>query len=217
MENHPPEPGQPHGCQIQTVPRLSAGKAELEGLGLRSRLKLLVKRNFSSKAKRKVKKTADRLVASLTKLSPKRPISKEASQMVAENEPGQKAKTQMSSQFSRGQMVRIRSKDDIQATLNLWGELKGCAFMDEMHPYCGTTHQVIRVVERFVDERDYQVKKARGLYLLDGVLCEGTKTYGRCDRACFFFWREEWLEAVGDNGPAASGQDGSEGANANTR
>jgi hypothetical protein len=24
----------------------------------------------------------------------------------------------------------------------------------------------------------------------------GTPDYGRCDRACFYFWREEWLEKL---------------------
>jgi hypothetical protein len=52
-------------------------------------------------------------------------------------------------------------------------------------------------VERFVDERDYRVKKASGVVLLEGSLCQGTELYGPCDRSCFFFWREEWLEKVG--------------------
>jgi len=26
--------------------------------------------------------------------------------------------------------------------------------------------------------------------------CQGTSDYGRCDRSCFYFWREEWLEKI---------------------
>ncbi len=93
-------------------------------------------------------------------------------------------------------MVRVRSEEEIKASLSAWGELKGCLFMDAQRQYCGTTQRVLKPVERFVDERDYRVKKAKGVVLLEGIICGGTPDYGRCDRACFYFWREEWLEQV---------------------
>jgi hypothetical protein len=95
-----------------------------------------------------------------------------------------------------GQSVKVRSRADIQATLNNWNQLKGCAFMDEMWPYCGTYQRVLKPVRRFVDERDHRSKKAQGIVFLEGVHCQGTIDYGRCDRNCYFFWREEWLEKV---------------------
>jgi hypothetical protein len=30
--------------------------------------------------------------------------------------------------------------------------------------------------------------------LLDGAICDGWG--GKCDRSCFFFWREAWLRRV---------------------
>jgi hypothetical protein len=54
----------------------------------------------------------------------------------------------------------------------------------------------LKPVKRFVDERDYRVKKAKGIILLEGLICEGTPDYGQCDRACFYFWRQEWLEKM---------------------
>ncbi len=95
-----------------------------------------------------------------------------------------------------GDTVRVRSKEEIQATLDRWNMLKRCAFMEEMQPYCGTAQRVLRRVEKFLDERDYLLKKCKGIIILDGVLCRGTKDFGACDRSCFFFWREEWLEKV---------------------
>jgi len=80
--------------------------------------------------------------------------------------------------------------------LDHWHSFKGCGFLDEMTRYCGTKQRVFKRVERFIDERDYRLKKASGVVLLDGVTCSGTGTTGRCDRSCFFFWREEWLEKV---------------------
>jgi hypothetical protein len=96
--------------------------------------------------------------------------------------------------FSTGDQVRVRSKVEIQATLSNWNDLKGCVFMQEMWQYCGTTQQVLKPIERFLDERDYHIKKIRDTVILAGINCQGTVDFGPCDRNCFFFWRTEWLE-----------------------
>jgi hypothetical protein len=95
-----------------------------------------------------------------------------------------------------GDRVRVKSREEIQATLNRWNRLKGTSFTGEMWPYCGTTQQIMKRVSRFLDERDYRMKKCRGMVFLEGVMCQGTKDYGSCDRSCYFFWREEWLEKI---------------------
>lgn len=92
-----------------------------------------------------------------------------------------------------GQWVRVKSREEIQATLDDWNFLKGCGFMEEMWQYCDTRHRVLKPVARFLDERDYRVKRARGIVLLEGLTCQGTRDYGSCDRNCYYFWREEWL------------------------
>jgi hypothetical protein len=93
-------------------------------------------------------------------------------------------------------LVRVRSREEIQATLDRWNQLKGCAFMEEMWRHCGTVYRVYKRVEIFMDERDYLMKRCKGIVLLEGVMCEGTKDFGQCDRSCFYFWREEWLEKL---------------------
>jgi hypothetical protein len=98
--------------------------------------------------------------------------------------------------FNPGDKVFVRPKDQIQATLNYWNESQGCSFLPEMWKYCGTIQRVLKPVKRFVDERDCRVKKVKGVYLLEDVICQGFELYGECDRACFYFWREEWLERV---------------------
>jgi hypothetical protein len=97
-----------------------------------------------------------------------------------------------------GDWVRVRSLKEIEATLNHWNQVKGCAFMPEMAEYCGTTHRVLKHMKRFVDERDLLIKKSSGIILLERVMCQGTAEFGSCDRACFHFWREEWLEKVNE-------------------
>jgi hypothetical protein len=95
-----------------------------------------------------------------------------------------------------GDFVRVRSKHEIKSTLDKWNQLKKCSFMEEMWLYCGTTQRVFKRVEKFLDERDYLLKKCKGIVILEGAFCEGTKDFGPCDRSCFFFWREEWLEKI---------------------
>ncbi|HEX2964975.1 MAG TPA: hypothetical protein VHO84_04290 [Syntrophorhabdaceae bacterium] len=104
--------------------------------------------------------------------------------------------TAVSATLQQGDVVRIRSRGEIQSTLNNWNQLKGCAFMEEMWPYCGTRHKVLKQVKTFLDERDYSTKKCKGIVVLEGLICEGTKDFGVCDRSCHFFWREEWLEKI---------------------
>jgi len=98
--------------------------------------------------------------------------------------------------LKQGDMVRVRSREEIRSTLDRWNSLKGCTFMEEMWSYCGTTHHVMKRVDRFLDERTYLSRKCRGVVLLDKAICNGTKDFGPCDRSCFLFWREEWLQKV---------------------
>jgi hypothetical protein len=95
-----------------------------------------------------------------------------------------------------GDLVRVRSKEEIQNTLNKWNKLRGCSFMEEMWPYCGTQQRVFKRVEKFLDERDYLMKRCKSVILLEGVFCDGTKDFGPCDRSCFYFWSDEWLEKI---------------------
>lgn len=108
-------------------------------------------------------------------------------------EDGQAANLQ---QPKAGDVVRVKTRAEIKATLDRWNRCKGCDIMEEMYAYCGTIQRVFKRVEKFVDERDYRFKKCKGIVFLEGVFCEGTVDYGRCDRNCYFFWREEWLEKV---------------------
>lgn len=175
-------------CQVASIPHLGSPLPDRE-LGFKTpvqRIKLFLKRTVSTETKRKLKSQFTRFM-SVTRRT------KSESQPAAQ-EPA------LSFAFKPGDMVRIRSLDEIGATLDSWGELKGCGFMDGMEVYCGTVQRVWKPVRRFVDERDYRVKKTRGIYILENLICQGTKLYGTCDRSCFFFWREEWLEKVDEDG-----------------
>jgi hypothetical protein len=99
----------------------------------------------------------------------------------------------ISSELNPGDLVLVQTKEEIYKTLDNWNRLKGCTFMEEMWIYCGTKQRIFKRVEKFLDERDYVLKKCANIYLLNDVICNGTKDFGRCDRSCYLFWRKEWL------------------------
>jgi hypothetical protein len=172
------------GCQIQCIPKMSVGIEDTSSHSLAKLLKLVLKRRLNHRVKRSLK----RFTVSIAN------ILRGVIDRKEETSAWSAAATLRA--LAAGDRVRVRSLEEIRETLNMWNELKGCAFFPEMEPYCGTTQIVLKPVNRFVDERDYQIKKCKGVVLLEDVICDGTATYGKCDRACFFFWREEWLERI---------------------
>jgi len=167
-------------CQIQGIIQSSPSIRE-KGLSPLIRIKRLLKRHLSIGFQKKIKGAISSVRDVFDRVQ-----GKQVKQNSAMNAlPRQR--------LNAGDLVRVRSREEIQATLDRWKSLKGCGFLDEMANYCGTTQRVLKRVEQFIDERDYRLKKAGGIVLLEGALCSGG---GKCDRACFFFWREEWLEKL---------------------
>ena len=167
-------------CQNQSVPFLSEGNVKMADKSVKTRLYMFFKRLLSSKNKRKVKRYTGLFLGRQRK----------------NDGNGKSMQSVDSIVLKKGDTVRVKSVEQIQETLDSWNELKGCQFMDAMKEYCGTTQRVFQTIERFVDERDYRVKKAKGIVILEKLFCYGTPKYGRCDRACFYFWRNEWLEKI---------------------
>lgn len=95
-----------------------------------------------------------------------------------------------------GEWVRVKSIEEISATLNADNLNRGMSFDREMLRYCGRTAQVLRRVERIIDESTgrMQTMKTPCIVLAD-VVC--TAEYHRsCPRSVYAYWREIWLERV---------------------
>jgi len=104
-----------------------------------------------------------------------------------------------------GDLVRVRSKEEIAETLDRKGKLRGLWFDREMVPFCGREYRVERQVTRFIDEASGKlVELASDCYMLEGVVCSGDLSHGRrfCSRAIYPWWRTAWLELVEPNGSA---------------
>lgn len=171
-------------CQFSSLHSIAEGDAILPPQSLIRKLKLFIRRHITTKQDRALHMYANKLISFFYMF--------DDGKKWANN---QTVSIQLQS-LKAGDLVRVRSKEEIESTLNYLGQLKGCSFMDVMTPYCGTVQHVLKPMERFVDERDLKVKKCSGLILLDGVMCQGTTQFGRCDRSCLMFWRQEWLEKI---------------------
>lgn len=99
-----------------------------------------------------------------------------------------------------GERVRVKDGEAIRATLDRVGDCEGLGFMPVQEAFCGREFTVRSRVERFFDERTRRMLRIRNTVILDGVFCEppagGGEDYAGCQRACFLFWKEAWLERV---------------------
>ena len=98
-----------------------------------------------------------------------------------------------------GDLVRVRTPKDIEATLDENGCDRGLSFDREMLPYCGKTFRVKDSVDRIVDDKTGRMLRIpKDSLILDGVVCSGERTAGCwfCPRQIYPFWREAWVERV---------------------
>jgi hypothetical protein len=95
-----------------------------------------------------------------------------------------------------GELVRIRSKAEIMATLNKQQLNRGLGFDAEMSRFCGRTARVARRVNHIIDERTGRMLTMKTpCIVLEGVVCEGAYNVS-CPRAIPPYWREIWLERI---------------------
>ena len=110
-----------------------------------------------------------------------------------------------------GELVEVKSTDEILATLTADAKNRGLYFDREMVPFCGTTQRVRRRVTRLIDERTGKmVELGADCVTLEGVVCSGDRSLRRwfCPRAIYPYWREGWLRRSGDEGAVDASGDG---------
>lgn len=98
-----------------------------------------------------------------------------------------------------GELVRVKSHEEILRTLTTDSKNRGMGFDAEMVPFCGKTYRVLRRVTQILDEKTGKMQDMKNpCIILDSVVCEGRYSDCRmfCPRAIFPYWREIWLERV---------------------
>lgn len=105
-----------------------------------------------------------------------------------------------------GARVRVRSAEQILATLDERGELEALPFMPEMLRFCGSELTVDKVALKACDTITRGgLRRMDNAVHLTGARCDGS-AHGGCQNACLLYWKTEWLEPVGDGdgAPVAS-------------
>ena len=95
--------------------------------------------------------------------------------------------------------VRVRSYEEILATLNEENKNRGLRFDREAVPFCGEKFRVVKRVNQLLDERTGRMLRFKtSSVLLDGAYCMSRYSDKRlfCPRRIYPMWRENWLERV---------------------
>lgn len=101
------------------------------------------------------------------------------------------------SRFRAGDLVEIRGKEEILATLDQQGRVDGMPFMPEMLRFCGQQFPVRAVAHKTCDT-ERKIATARrviaAVHLAD-LRCDGS-AHGGCQAECTLFWKDVWLKPV---------------------
>ena len=93
-----------------------------------------------------------------------------------------------------GERVRVKSHQEVLATLDQEGMLDRLPFMPEMFQYCGCEFRVFKQADKTCDT----IEKSGGRRMVHAVHLEGSRcdgsAHGGCGAQCLMFWKEAWLE-----------------------
>ena len=106
--------------------------------------------------------------------------------------------------FRTGDLVEVRPRDEILATLDEKGCLDGLPFMPEMLAFCGQQLVVEAIAHKTCDTAR-QMGTARRLndtLHLRGSRCDGS-AHGGCEAECLLFWKSAWLKPVAQKSHSA--------------
>jgi hypothetical protein len=96
-----------------------------------------------------------------------------------------------------GEMVEVKSLEEIVATLNKDGRNRGLHFSADQRPFCGGKYRVRSRADNFIAEGTGEMKHFRNTVMLEDVFCDSACfAFGGCYRADLLYWREVWLRRV---------------------
>lgn len=104
----------------------------------------------------------------------------------------------------QGDVVEVRSPEEIMRTLDGSGSLDALPFMPEMAAFSGQRFVVDRRADKVCDTiNDTGSRTVPNAVLLADLRCDGA-AHGGCQAECRFFWKEAWLKRVDAPAPAAA-------------
>lgn len=100
-----------------------------------------------------------------------------------------------------GDVVEVRSAEEILATLDENGELDELPFMPEMLAFCGRRLTVHKVANKLCDYISHTgLRRMPDAVHLTAARCDGS-AHGQCENACSLYWKEKWLKRVDPDAP----------------
>jgi hypothetical protein len=105
-------------------------------------------------------------------------------------------RTQPMPKFHVGDVVEVKSADEILKTLDANGELDNLPFMPEMLQFCGKRLAVHKVAHKLCDTMGASgLRWMNNAVHLVGARCDG-QGHGGCQTGCSIYWKEAWLKPV---------------------
>ena len=98
-----------------------------------------------------------------------------------------------------GELVEVKSLNEILSTLDYNGKNKGLSFEPDMKQFCGKRFRVRNRLDKMILEQNGKLIRIKNSVILEDVTCECYYAFGGCPRKEFQFWREIWLKRVVDN------------------
>jgi len=98
-----------------------------------------------------------------------------------------------------GELVQIKTVNEIKATLDANKKNRGVFFDVEMVPFCVRTCRVRARVNQIIEKPTGKMVKIPGDWiLLEGTACTG-KYHRSCARAILPYWREMWVRRADED------------------
>jgi len=102
-----------------------------------------------------------------------------------------------------GDVVQVRTKEEIAATLDADGAHGGLPYMAEMDSYTGKTFRVHRRIDKINDMRHKTgLRRMRNAVTLTDVRCSGAD-HGGCQAECQILWKDAWLKRLQPKQPGS--------------
>src|SRR6266511_204449 len=102
-----------------------------------------------------------------------------------------------------GELVGVRSVEEILGTLDQDGRLEALPFMPEMLKFCGRRFRVYKRADKACDRIEFQgMRRMNDAVHLEGLRCDG-EAHGGCQAGCLIHWKEAWLKREEPGGPSA--------------
>jgi hypothetical protein len=97
-------------------------------------------------------------------------------------------------ELKAGELVEVRSREEILSTLDKNGCLDGMPFMPEMFAFCGRRLPVYKRAHKTCDTICWGgSRRITNAVHLEDVRCNG-QSHGGCQADCLIFWKEAWLK-----------------------